>query len=191
LYLLINSATAVRKPYTREEILEERFGKLLRGLSFPKEILDWMLMGLREGHVNEKACHDEAIVRLQTEYRRLRKRVDAMYLDKLGGLIDTAFFDSKSTEWRTEHVRILRNSRRTRPLTRPALRRRSSCCSCRRVFFTPLPHRGGRLSRTTADCRRGVRVLRVERRVGAKPEGGQVWGSLDRIAVRSPPSERP
>jgi hypothetical protein len=97
------------EPYTREEILEQRFGQLLRGLSFPKEILDWIVTALRESHTDEKAFHDEAILRLQAEYRRLQSRIDAMYLDKLDGRIDTAFFDSKSAEWRAEQDRLLRD----------------------------------------------------------------------------------
>ncbi len=97
------------EPYTREEILEARFGELLRGLTFPKEVLDWIVTALRESHVDEKAFHDEAIARLQAEYRRLQNRIDAMYLDKLDGRIDTAFFDSKSAEWRAEQDRLLRD----------------------------------------------------------------------------------
>jgi hypothetical protein len=70
-----------------EEILEERFGQLLQGLSFPKEVLDWIVTALRESHVGEKAFHDE----------------------ELNGRIDTAFFDSKSAEWRAEQDRLLRD----------------------------------------------------------------------------------
>lgn len=82
---------------------------MLRGLSFPKEILEWIVTALRESHTDEKAFHDEAISRLQAEYRRLQSRIDAMYLDKLDGRIDTAFFDSKSAEWRAEQDRLLRD----------------------------------------------------------------------------------
>ncbi len=97
------------EPCTREEILEEHFGQLLRGISFREEILDWIVAALRESHVDEKAFHDEAIARLQAEYRRLQNRIDAMYLDKLDGRIDTAFVDSKSAEWRTGQDRLLRD----------------------------------------------------------------------------------
>ena len=97
------------EPYTREEVLAECFGKLLRSLSFSREILDWIVTALRESHVDEKAFHDEAITRLQGEYRRLQNRIDAMYLDKLDGRIDTAFFDTRSAEWRAEQDRLLRD----------------------------------------------------------------------------------
>ena len=74
-----------------------------------KEILDWIVTVLRESHVDEKAFHDEATARLQTECRRLQSRIDAMYLDKLDGRIDTGFFDSKSAEWRGEQDCLLRD----------------------------------------------------------------------------------
>lgn len=96
------------EPYTREEVLEERFSELLRNLTFPNDVREWIVTALRESHVDEKAFHDEAIARLQAEYRRLQNRIDAMYLDKLDGRIDTAFFDSKSAEWRSEQDRLLR-----------------------------------------------------------------------------------
>jgi DNA invertase Pin-like site-specific DNA recombinase len=97
------------EPYTREEVLEERFSELLRKLTFPKDVLEWIVTALRESHRDEKDFHDEAIARLQAEYRRLQDRIDAMYLDKLDGRIDNAFFDRKSAEWRAEQDRILRD----------------------------------------------------------------------------------
>ena len=97
------------EPYTREEVLEERFGGLMRNLTFPKDVLEWIVTALRESHADEKAFHDASIARLQAEYRRLQNRIDAMYLDKLDGRIDTAFFDSRSAEWRGEQDRLLRD----------------------------------------------------------------------------------
>jgi hypothetical protein len=72
-------------------------------------VLDWIVTALRESHADEKAFHDEAIARILAEYRRLQNRIDAMYLDKLDARIDTAFFDSKSAEWRAEQDRLLRD----------------------------------------------------------------------------------
>ena len=95
--------------YVREEILEEQFESLLKNLTFEKDVLEWMVSALRESHVDEKKFHDDAIGRLQTEYRKLQDRIDGMYVDKLDGRIDTAFFDRKSVEWRTEQDRLLRD----------------------------------------------------------------------------------
>jgi site-specific DNA recombinase len=48
-----------------------------------------------------------AVTRLQAEYRRLQNRIEAMYVDKLDGRVDTAFFDRKAAEWRAEQGRLL------------------------------------------------------------------------------------
>src|SRR5205823_1314401 len=36
------------EPYTREEVLEEQFGKLLKGITFTEDVLDWVTRALRE-----------------------------------------------------------------------------------------------------------------------------------------------
>jgi len=94
------------EPYTREEILEERFGDLLKGLYFDDEVLEWVSEASRQSHQDEKRHHDKAIKRLQTEYQKLQSRIDAMYDDKLDGRIDASFFDRKAAEWRSEQNRI-------------------------------------------------------------------------------------
>src|SRR5262249_54998575 len=71
------------EPYVREEVLEQRFTEVLRGLAFDAEVLAWVAEALRQSHVDEKQFHAEAIGRLQAEYRRLQNRIDAMYIDKL------------------------------------------------------------------------------------------------------------
>ena len=53
--------------------------------------------------------HDAAIERLQTEYGRLQKRLDVMYVDKLDGRIDTASFDRMAAAWRSEQADCLRS----------------------------------------------------------------------------------
>ena len=45
----------------------------------------------------------------ESEYSRLQSRIDAMYVDKLDGRIDAAFFDRKASEWRLEQDRLLRS----------------------------------------------------------------------------------
>jgi site-specific DNA recombinase len=95
--------------YTREEVLEEKFTGLLKGISFGEETLEWVRRALRDSHKDEKQFHDEAIVKLQREHRRLQDRIHAMYEDKLDGRIGNDFFDSKAAEMRTEQARIMRD----------------------------------------------------------------------------------
>jgi DNA invertase Pin-like site-specific DNA recombinase len=92
--------------YVREEVLEEKFTSILRRLSFDREILDWVSSALRESHADEKKLHAEAIDRLQSEYKRLQRRIEAAYDDKLDGRIDVGFYDRKTSEWRDEQSRV-------------------------------------------------------------------------------------
>ena len=96
------------EPYTREEVLEEYFGLVLKRLYFDDEVMEWIADALKQSHGDEKKYHGEAMARLQTEYNKLQGRIDAMYLDKLDGKIDGAFFDGKAREWREEQERIQR-----------------------------------------------------------------------------------
>jgi site-specific DNA recombinase len=95
------------EPYTREEVLEEKFADLLKGLVLDGAIMRWVTEALRQSHGDAKRHHDAAITRLQAEYNRLQSRIDAMYLDKLEGRIEATFFDRKSSEWRREQDLLL------------------------------------------------------------------------------------
>jgi DNA invertase Pin-like site-specific DNA recombinase len=97
------------EPYSREEVLEQAFTKLLQGLSFSDEVLEWVTRALRESHQDERRFHDDAITKLQSEHRRIQDRIDAMYMDKLDGRIDNNFFDRKALEFRSDQCRIMRD----------------------------------------------------------------------------------
>lgn len=95
------------EPYTREEVFEQHFTGLLKGIALDDEVLDWVTEALRQSHSDAKRHHDAAISRLQAEYNRLQNRIDAMYLDKLDGRVDAGFFDRKASEWRREQDQLL------------------------------------------------------------------------------------
>jgi site-specific DNA recombinase len=88
-----------RRRYVREEVLEKQFTELLGRLKFDDEVLEWVREALHASHGDERREHEEAIRRLQGEHRRLGDRINAMYVDKLDGRVDGAFFDKMSAEW--------------------------------------------------------------------------------------------
>jgi len=94
--------------FTREEVLEECFTDILQGIALDEEVIDLVAMALRESHRDAKQFHDAAVARLQAEYTKLQGRIDAMYIDKLDGSIDGAFFDRKAAEQRAEQAKIQR-----------------------------------------------------------------------------------
>lgn len=104
--------TACRRRYVREEVLEKQFTDLLGRLQFDDEVLEWVRQALYASHADERREHEDAIKRLLAENKRIGDRIDAMYLDKLDGRVNGAFFDLKSTEWREEQHRCLREIER-------------------------------------------------------------------------------
>jgi site-specific DNA recombinase len=101
-----------RRKYVREEALEAQFTELLGRLKFDDEVLEWVREALHASHADERREHEEAIKRHQAEYKRLNDRIHAMYVDKLDGLVDTAFFEKMSNQWREEQNRCQREIER-------------------------------------------------------------------------------
>ena len=95
------------EPYTRQEVLEAEFSRLLRTLVIDQEVIDWVADALRQSHADEKRHHDEAIARLRADHERLQNRLDAMYEDRLDGRIDVDFFERKARAYRLEQTRML------------------------------------------------------------------------------------
>ena len=96
-----------RRRYVREEVLEQKFTELLARLRFDDEVLEWVRELLQASHADERREHEEVIRRLQAEHKRLGDRINAMYLDKLDGRVDGAFFDKMSAQWREQQNRCL------------------------------------------------------------------------------------
>ena len=97
-----------RRKYVCEEIIEAKFTELLGRLRFDDEVLEWVRDALHASHAEERREHEEAVKRLEAENKRLSDRIHAMYVDKLDGLIDTAFFEKMSNQWREEQLRCQR-----------------------------------------------------------------------------------
>jgi hypothetical protein len=96
----------------REEALEAQFTELLGRLKFDDEVLEWVRDALHASHADERREHEDAIKRHQAEYKRLNDRIHAMYVDKLDGLVDMAFFEKMSNQWREEQNRCQREIER-------------------------------------------------------------------------------
>ena len=89
-------------------MLEKQFTDLPGRLRFDDEVLEWVRDALHASHADERREHEEAIKRHQAEHKRLQDRINAMYVDKLDGLVDTAFYEKMSNQWREEQNRCQR-----------------------------------------------------------------------------------
>jgi len=97
-----------RRKHMREEALGAQFTEMLGRLNFDDEVLGWVRDALHSSHADKRKEQEQAIERLQAERLRLQTRIDVMYVDKLDGRVDAAFFDKMASEWRAEQDRCLR-----------------------------------------------------------------------------------
>lgn len=100
--------------YVREEIIAEEFGEALKQIRVDEDVLEWVIDSLKSSHADESKYHNEALVRLEKERKRLQGRLDAMYIDKLDENVSNAFYKEKSKEWRSRQEEISREIDRHR-----------------------------------------------------------------------------
>ena len=93
--------------YVREEELERQFEEILSEFHFSEEVFHWMRDALRQSAQEKKEFHDQAIETLNARYTKLQNRIDQIYLDKLDGEIEEAFYRKNVTVWRAEQTDLL------------------------------------------------------------------------------------
>jgi len=110
-YHCTKSRTACDEIYYREEDLAPRFDAVVKGINIGPEIRDWLIQALKESHQDETAFHQAEVNRLHEALRKIKARIDQMYLDKLDGKITERFWLEKSREWETEQNQIVEQLR--------------------------------------------------------------------------------
>jgi len=115
------NAASCRRKHVREEALEAQFTDLLGRLTFDAEVLEWLREAVHASHADERRENEEAIRRHQADYKRFDERINAMYVDKLDGFVDAAFFERMSNQWREEQNRCLRELERLQAADRSYL----------------------------------------------------------------------
>ena len=96
------------EPYVREEVLEDRFGRILDGLALSPDVLGWVTTALQQSHEDERRFHHEAVDRLQAEYTRVQRRLEALYVDKLDGAVDDETYDRLARKWQDGQIEVRR-----------------------------------------------------------------------------------
>jgi site-specific DNA recombinase len=95
--------------WVQEPELEEQFGDALAAIRFDDEVMEWIVEALKGSHVDQQKFHEEAIALLEEQHKKLQRRLDRMYVDKLDGKVTDEFYDEKCSEWHLEQDEIRRN----------------------------------------------------------------------------------
>ncbi len=92
--------------YVREEELERQFEEILGESRFSEALLDWMREALHHSQKEKAEFHRRPIEKLNAQYAKLKKRIDQIYLDKLDGEVEEAFYRRNVLAWREEQAQI-------------------------------------------------------------------------------------
>ena len=93
--------------YYREEDLAPQFETLVKSITIDPSIRDWLMKALKEGHQDEATFHKEALDHLQADLKKIKHRLDQLYIDKLDGTVSESFWLDKSRGWEAEQARLV------------------------------------------------------------------------------------
>jgi site-specific DNA recombinase len=89
-------------PRFREESIAERLREPLKGLQVPPEVVSRIVAVLREDQRDAVRNVDAERSRLEVRLAGIRRRMDALYSDKLDGKIPEDFWERKMADFRME-----------------------------------------------------------------------------------------
>jgi site-specific DNA recombinase len=93
--------------FYRKEELGPQFDRIVQGITIDPSILDWLVKALKESHKDETAYYQESLSRLQAESKKIKNRLDQLYIDKLDGTVSETFWLEKSRLWEADQSRIM------------------------------------------------------------------------------------
>jgi hypothetical protein len=94
--------------YTREKVLEEQFGKIIKAISLPADVVALVSRALRESHADQRRFREAAIAKVEAEDKRIRNRLDTMYMDRLDERISVEDYDRRAAALKAEQAQIPR-----------------------------------------------------------------------------------
>lgn len=93
--------------YIREKYIEEQILALLDAIRIDDPVLlQWVATTLKENHKDEKDYIDSVLLNLDRQHTKLKNRLDAMYDDKLDGLITAEQYSDKKEKTQIKMKKI-------------------------------------------------------------------------------------
>ncbi len=83
----------------REDELARQLGEPLKGLRITPERMEWIVEALKASHADEMKARTEELRQIKKEEAELRRKINAVYEDKLCGAISTEMWERKHAEY--------------------------------------------------------------------------------------------
>jgi site-specific DNA recombinase len=90
----------------REERLAEILGEPLKRVRVSEERLEWIVKALRKSHEDQKTFNRSEVKRLEAETAEVDRKIDALYEDKLAGVVPVEFWERKYREFSMQRGRL-------------------------------------------------------------------------------------
>jgi len=87
--------------YTRQEDIDKQFEEAIKRITVTEEHKNWIIDALKLSLADEKEYNEERISSLEAQAKKLRDRIEKLYMDKLDGVISESFWMQKDTQWNT------------------------------------------------------------------------------------------
>lgn len=87
---------------TREDVLADKLGELVKGIQIDKDMADWIAEALQKDSEKEKGYNDKKFQVLTSQATKIQNRMKQAYRDKLDGNITEEFFQENMKEWQKE-----------------------------------------------------------------------------------------
>ncbi len=105
-YHCTGSRGPCQRPFTRQEVLEEKFGEVIKGIVIPDSVVGWLVKALQEGQKG-KVAHQEAILRkVRAECESINPKIDALLEDRLQGKIPEDLCYQKINQLRSRQASL-------------------------------------------------------------------------------------
>lgn len=93
---------------TREEDLIDRLGELIERIKIDSKTISWLKEALILSNKDRAEYHEKQIELLQSQSKRLEKRLERLYIDKLDEKITEKNYNRMAREWQKENQDILK-----------------------------------------------------------------------------------
>lgn len=95
-----------KSQYIREELIEEQVFEAVKKIHVDKEQAAWIIEALKKANELKNDFQEDRVEALQVQCKRLRERINKIYIDKLDGIVSEEFWREKHNEWNNQLFKL-------------------------------------------------------------------------------------
>lgn len=98
----------IKTKYLKEEDAQKQILEVLNGFKIENpKLLEWVRKALKESHRDESDYHTDIVKELEERKRKIEKRLDVIYDDRVDGVITKELYNRKQNQYEEEIENVL------------------------------------------------------------------------------------